>query len=268
MHLRHDNLHLHDLIATHTLPRSRSHTFLPQPQLLSRLRAWRNLQLRSRAAFMGIDRRHINLRSQRGFRHRNRNSYIYVIRAPRKYRMRPRLDNQKQITRRPTIGPCVAFARQTNPLTIPGPRLNPKLQRLPLRHHALAIAGRARVLHLPRTTAPRTLDIKLHPSAHLRHLSRPMALRTLHAPARRRLALARRANLLPLNLQPCHTTPHRRPEIHTHLVLKIGPRLRPTRCLLPAVKHPAEDMLEATAKPATRFLLGRASTLKVREIEP
>ncbi len=216
---------------------------------------------------MSVDRRHIDLRAQRGLRHRNRNSYINIIARPRKHRVRPRLDNQKQVPRRPAVRPGVPLPRQSNPLPIPSPRFNPKIQRLPLHHHAFAIARRARILHLARPAAPRALDIELHPPAHLRHLSGPMALRALDASTRGRLALARRAYLLPLDLQPRHATPHRRPEIHAHLILKIGPRLRPTSGLPPAMEHPAKNILEASSKTPTRLLL-LPTTLKIRKIEP
>ena len=96
-----------------------------------------------------------------------------------------------------------------------------------------------------------------------------MALWALHAAASRRLTLARRANLLPLNLQPCHAAAHRRPEVDAHLVLKIGPGLRPTRTLLAAGEHPAENVLKAPAKPSALLLLRVTSPrLKVRKIKP
>ena len=112
----------------------------------------------------------------------------------------------------------------------------------------LAIARRALVLNLPRPTALWALDIELHPTAHLRHLSRPMALRALYTSARSRLPLARRTSLLTRNLQPRHPAAHRRPEVHTHLVLQVSPRPRPARRLLPAIEHPAKDILEASTK--------------------
>src|SRR5271154_2166444 len=95
-----------------------------------------------------------------------------------------------------------------------------------------------------------------------------MALRALPASARSRFPFARRTDLLPLNLQPRHTAPHRRPEIQAHLILKIRPWLRPTSGLLPAIEHPAEDILEASGESSTPRLLLRFPTLKVREIEP
>src|ERR1700730_5650162 len=93
-----------------------------------------------------------------------------------------------------------------------------------------------------------------------------MALRALDASTRSRLALARRTDLLPLDLQPRHATPHRRPEIHAHLILKIGPRLRSTSGLLSTIEHSAEDVLETPGETATR-LLPATATLKVRKIK-
>src|SRR5215469_10014151 len=126
---------------------------------------------------------------------------------------------------------------------------------------------RTRILHLAGATAPRALDIELHPSAHLRHLPRAMALRTLNASARSRLTFASRANLLPLNLQLRHSTPHRSPEVHCDLVLKISSRLRPAGSF-PAGprKHLTEDVFKA-AKTSTRLLLS-STRLKVRKIKP
>src|ERR1700722_5553145 len=203
---------------------------------------------------MGVDRRHFDLRAQRSLRHCNRNSYINIVTRPRKHRMRSRLDDQVQIPRWAAVCPGVAFARQPNPLSIPRPWLDPKLQWLTLDHHAFAIAGGAHVLHLARPAAPRTLNVELHPPTHLRHLSGPMALRALHTSSRSRFTLACRTYLLPLNLEPCHPNPTRHPEIHPHLVLKIGPRLRPMCRLLPTIEHPAEDILEASAKTPARLL--------------
>src|SRR5216684_8541656 len=94
-----------------------------------------------------------------------------------------------------------------------------------------------------------------------------MALRALDASTRSRLALARRTYLLPLNLQPRHSTTHRRPEIHTHLILKIGPRLRPASRLPPAMEHPAKNILETPGETATRLLPATAA-LKGRKIKP
>src|ERR1700735_3486247 len=47
---------------------------------------------------------------------------------------------------------------------------------------------------------------------------RPRALRALHTPPQPRLALARRTLLLPMNLQPCHTSTNRSPEINLNLI--------------------------------------------------
>src|SRR6202041_2932801 len=104
---------------------------------------------------------------------------------------RPHLDDQIQIPRRRTLGSGIALTRQPNPLPIPRPRLDVELQRLPPRHHTRTFARRASILHLAASPAPRALDVELHPPAHLRHLSAPMALRTLHAPAQHGLPLAR-----------------------------------------------------------------------------
>src|ERR1700722_10880334 len=268
LHLRHDNLHLNNLVPPSPFPRSRRNTLLPQSKFLPRLRPRRNLQLRSPPTIMRIDRRHVDLRAQRGLRHRNRNGYIDIIPGPGKHRMRPRLDNQKQIPRRPATSPGIALPRQPNPLPIPSPRLDPKLQRLFLNHNSFAIAGRAGVLHLPRPTTPRALDIELHPPAHLRPLPRPMTLRALHTSTRCRFALARRTDLLPLNLQPRHPAPHRGPEVNAHLILKIGPRLSPARRVPPSAEHTAKNVLEAAAKAATRLLLRTPPALKIRKIEP
>ena len=194
-------------------------------------------------------------------------------RHPRKHRVRPHLDDQIQIARRAAVRARVALARQPDPLPIARSRLDAELQRLAPRHHALAVARRAAILQLARSAASRTLDVELHPSAHLRHLARAVALRALAASAGGRLALARRARLLPLDLQPRHAAAHRRPEVHAHLVLQVGPRPRPARRLAPAAEDPAEDVLEASAKPAARLLLRSAApmpaaALEVREIEP
>src|SRR5215469_39894 len=111
---------------------------------------------------------------------------------------------------------------------------------------------RTRILHLAGTTAPRALDIELHPSAHLRHLPRAMALRTLNASARSRFTPTSWANLLPLNLKLRHSTTHGSPEIHCDLVLQISPGLRPPGSF-PAGprKHLAEYVFKA-AKTSTR----------------
>ena len=90
---------------------------------------------------------------------------------------------------------------------------------------AFAVAGGADILYLSGAAASRALDVELHPAAHLRHLAGAVALRASLRASGRRLALARRANLLPLDLQPRCAAANRRPEVDIDLVFEIGSRL-------------------------------------------
>src|ERR1035441_10587666 len=220
LHPGHDHLYLDDLVSTHAFPRRARHTLLTQPQFLSGLRPRRNLQLRPSAAVMRVDGGHVDLRAQRGFANRNRNRYMDIIAHACEHGMRPYLDDQVQVAGGTAFGARVALAREPYSLAVAGACLDAELQRLTFRHHALAIAGRASVLHFARAVAARTLDVELHPAAHLRHLAGAVALRTLDATASGRLALAARTGFLPLNLQPRHASAHRRPEVHAYLVLQ------------------------------------------------
>jgi hypothetical protein len=74
---------------------------------------------------------------------------------------------------------------------------------------------------------------------------------------------------LPLDLKPRHAAANRRPEIHLHLVLEIGPRLRPTR-LSTTIEHAREHIAKTPAKAFLLLLARRASTatgLKARKIK-
>ena len=71
-----------------------------------------------------------------------------IVAHPAKQLVRADLDDQVQVTSRSSLGPGIPLSRQTNPLSIPGSRLDAELQRLLPRHHSRAIAGVTRVLNL------------------------------------------------------------------------------------------------------------------------
>src|ERR1019366_10393178 len=95
--------------------------------------------------------------------------------------MRPPFDNQKRVPPHATIRTCVAFAREPYSLAIACARLDAEFQRLAPGHYALAVPGCADGLSLAGTVAARTLDVELHPAAHLRHLAGALAFGTLDA---------------------------------------------------------------------------------------
>src|SRR5579859_1284991 len=188
--------------------------------------------------------------------------------------MRPRPHNQEQIARRPAIHARIALALQPDPLSIARPRLDAKLHSFALRDCPFTVAGYTRFRRAPCPIAAGARNVELHPPAHLRHLARAVALRTLHHAARKRLPVACGTSLLPVHLDARLPTANRRPEIHRRLVLKIGSRLRPTLLLrlLHSRKNSREDVLEAAPSRA-RLLRRRMSrtaktSLKSREIEP
>src|SRR6185437_554847 len=244
-----DLLHLNNFIAAHAVARCARHALLAQPQLLPGLRPRRNLQLRPSAAIVCIDGRHFDLCAQRGFRNGHRHRDMDIVAHAGEYRMRPDLDDQIQVARRAALRSRVAFARKPDTLPIARAGLNAELQRLALGDGAFAAAHRAGILHLAGPAAARALDVELHPSAHLRHLARAVALGALHAAPGDRPAMTGRARLLPLNLQPRHSATHRCPEVHVHLILEVGSRLRPARLLF-ARKDAAEDVAEAAPEAA------------------
>src|SRR6185312_10779423 len=260
LHLRHNNLHLDNLVATHTFTRCAGDPLLAHAQLLPGLCPWRNLQLcMSRAGVVAVNCRYLDLRSQRRFHHCHRHLHVDIVAHPLEQFVRSNLDNQVKIAGRSALGARIPFARQANPLTVARPGLNAKLQRLFARQYTGAIACGTRVLHFARTAAARALDVELHPPTHLRYLPRPMTLRALHASADHRTSFARGALFLALNLQPRHAAANRRPEIHLYLVLEIGAWLRPSRLAAASAKHAAENVFEAAAK-TRAFLLRRASS--------
>src|ERR1700692_4757170 len=120
--------------------------------------------------------------------------------------------------------------------------------------------------------ASRTSHIKLHPPARLFNRSLAMTLRTfprsLHIP----IAVAIPANIAPSNIQLHHPAANRRPERNVDLILKITPRLRPSRHrLAPAAsKNAGENILESAASTTrTSAPTAAASSFKqIRKIKP
>ena len=124
--------------------------------------------------------------------------------------MRPNLDDQ--VTGRPAAPPSVPalpLPAKPNPLAVARASLDAELQRFTLGNHTLAIAGGANILDLAGAVAAWALNVELHAAAHLGYLAGAVALRALDAATGGRLPLAGRAGLLPLNLQPSHTSADR-----------------------------------------------------------
>src|SRR5581483_9640486 len=114
------------------------------------------------------------------------------------------------------------------------------------------------------------LDVELHPPAHLRHLSRAVALRAGHGTAGMRHTVARRTDFLPVDLDARLAAADRRPEIDGRLVLEIGAGFRPARALLllRSRKNAGEDVFEAAPGRLIRSCARMRTTLEAGKIEP
>src|ERR1700688_1462397 len=240
---RHSNLHLDNLVAAHSILSCRRHALLPQPQLLPRLRSWRDLQ---HAA--PINRRHFELRSQCCLECRHRHNNVDVISLTSKQWMLPNADNHIKIADSTAAQPRVPFTRNPNALPIARPRLDANLQRISPLHAALAMAHRTSRYILPRPMASRTSHIKLHPPAGLLYRPLAMALRTLPRSLNIPIAVAIPAHIAPSDIQLHYPAANRRPERNVDLIFKISPRLRTLRHRLASAatsKNAGENVLES-----------------------
>jgi hypothetical protein len=207
---------------------------------LACLRSGRDFQLRA-----AINRRHFNLRAQRGFRNCNRNSYIYIVYVAREDGIGSGANNQIQISGRTAVDPGISFAGQTNSLAVARSRLDAKFRGLCSRDCPLALAGGATLLHLSGAAAAWALDIEFHSPAHLRHLSGAIAFRAYSFATLGCGSVAGRANYLASDLQLQGAPADRRLEVDIHLVFQIAAGLR-AGLLLISVKHAGKNIAESS----------------------
>ena len=115
-HFRQRHLHFDKLIAARARVAQRRRATLTQAKLLTRLRARRNAQLR-----LAFNRRHFNLRSQRAFRHGDRNRDVDVVALAREIFMRADVGDDVQIARRRAESPALPLPgmRTREPVSTP-----------------------------------------------------------------------------------------------------------------------------------------------------
>ena len=126
------------------------------------------------------------------------------------------------------------------------------------------MAGGTRRQILARSVASRTLHVELHPSAGLRDLARPIALRTFARSFQETLPVTIRANVLAGNIQPHHAAADRGPEGNVDLIFEIaaglGTFLGGSASALSSAEDRTEDVAEATTAATTAAF---ASALRV-----
>src|SRR6202012_386366 len=89
-------------------------------------------------------------------------------------------EDEKEIACRASIDACIAFARQSNALTVACAGLDAELDGLGTLHCTVSMAGGTAFLGASRTSPTRAPHIELHPPAHLGHVAGAVALRALH----------------------------------------------------------------------------------------
>src|SRR5579872_407215 len=255
----------HDLVAALAGVRGTLHAAIAHAQLLAALGSRRNLELGT-----PIDRGHVDLGAKRSLRNRNRNRDVNIVARPGKHRMRASAHDDKQVPGRSPIRTGVAFALQTNALSVARPGLDAEVDRLRFAHGALAMARGTVIGDAAGSIAARARDVEFHASAHLRHLAGAVALGTSHGTAGVRLPVAGGAGLLAMDLQTRLAAANGRPEIDGGLILEVGARLRAARTLIVrAAEDAGEDVFEvAPGGRACTGLRSSARTGKTGKVEP
>ena len=176
-----------------------------------------------------------------------------------------------EIAGRAAVGTGVAFAGETDALTVAGSGLDANFERLGLRHRAFAVAGGAGRQILAGTMAAGTLDVELHPSAGLRDLSGAVAFGTLSGSLEKALTVAIRADIVARDVQAHHAAADRRPERNVDLIFQIGSGLRALfGCsgTVASPEDPEEDVAEAAAASTAAALAAASGVVdEIRKIE-
>src|SRR5581483_785189 len=201
--------------------------------------------------------------------HRHRHGDLNIVAHARKHRMRAGAHNQEQVSGRSAVHARVALALQPDSLPIARSRLDAKLHSLGPAYRAFAVAGGAGIRNAPGAIAARAGNVEFHPTAHLRHLARAIALGTRDHATRDGLAVAGGADLLAMNLNLRLAAANRRPKVHRRLILKIGARLRSARLLrlMRSRKDAGKNIFEAAPCRGTGARLRAGPARKSRKIE-
>src|ERR1700724_2790890 len=118
--LRRFNRHFNIKIAGVARSQHR-HALVSQFELFAGLSAFRDFDL----GLAAIERMYADFRAERRLDHRDRNAAEKIGAVALKKRMRLRRHEDVKITRRPALGPCLAFAAETDPRPVLDARRNP-----------------------------------------------------------------------------------------------------------------------------------------------
>src|SRR5271165_5630738 len=166
-------LDLDNLVAAHAFLDRRGNTLLAQAQLLSTLRARRDLQKRA-----AIDGGNFDLAAQSGFRKSHRHREVDIVAIAFEKRMLADSHHDVKIAGRGSHGSGVAAARQTNALPITRASLDAHLERFVAFHSSRTVAKVADGPIFSAAAATRAGNIELHAATLVRNLSFALALGT------------------------------------------------------------------------------------------
>src|SRR6185437_13937243 len=136
-HFRQNHLDFNKLVALRARIAQRRRTFIAQPKLLTRLRSRRNAQLR-----LTFNRRHLNLRAERGFRNGDRDRHVDVVALAREILVWTNIRDDVQVARGRAKPAALAFAWNAHTRTSLDARGNANLHSLSLRYHPFAVTQR------------------------------------------------------------------------------------------------------------------------------
>src|SRR5258708_34242296 len=219
--LGHRDFDFHDLVAAHSFTGCRGHALVPQAQFLAALGSGRHSKLGASVHAGDVD-----FRAQPGFHGRDRHGHVDVVGVTLENRMLPGADDDKQVAGGRALRPGIAFARQTDALSVARSRLDSDFQRFGSRHHRRPMADRTEIARLSRAVTARTGRIELHAARVLRDLAAAAAFRAGADRAHAALAIAVRAGRLAGNIETHHCAANRVPEADVDLISQVRAGLR------------------------------------------
>src|SRR5581483_7799157 len=255
-----DDLNFHDLVAAYAITRRRGYALFAQAQLLSGLRAGRNLEQRA-----AVDGRHFNLRAEAGFRSAHRHGDANVVALAAENGMLAGAHNDVEVAGRAAVTSCIALAGEPDALPVARARLDSDFQRFGAVHHAFAAAHRTNGPVLTRAAAARARHVELHASALLRDLAGAVALRTRPRLFEKSDAVAVRTCVLARDAEAQHGAADRLPEVHSDLVFEVAARLRAFGLHAATIEDAGEDVAEP-ARPAARSARASASASTLEQV--
>jgi hypothetical protein len=186
-----------------------------------------------------------------------------------KHRMLTRAHHNVQIASRAAKLSGIAFACQSNALSVPRSGFDTNVYWFGTRHDTFAVADWAYILRLAGAAAARTLQVEPHVAAHLCNLSLAVTFGTSAHTLELAASVAIAAGFLPLYVDAHHGAANGVPESDVDLIFQIGAGL--DLSLFASATRAAEDageyVPESAATTLATALLLRPLLEEVAEIE-